>query len=83
MQKPIADRVRECVTIMKKLTEQLQLPEDSPDVVELRGHMNTYIKTGVAWTGEVDFSRWGRIAHCVFPHAASKSVEVTLKVKKR
>jgi hypothetical protein len=78
MEKSQGDRVKECVNIMKKLTDSLQLPADSEELIELREHMNTYIKTGDEWTGTVDFSRWGRIAHCVFPKKA-KPVEVTLK----
>jgi hypothetical protein len=78
MEKSQGDRVKECVNIMKKLTDSLQLPADSEELIELREHMNTYIKTGDEWVGTVDFSRWGRIAHCVFPKKA-KPVEVTLK----
>ena len=81
--KPIGDRVRECVRIVKKLTENLQLPNESPEVEELRAHMNTYIKTGVPWTGTVSFAPWGRIAHCTFPQKASETVEVVLKVDQK
>lgn len=79
MEKPQSDRVRECLNIMKKLTESLQLPNDSDELAELRTHMNLYIKTGDEWVGTVDFSRWGRTAHCVFPKHPTKLVEVTLK----
>jgi hypothetical protein len=80
MDKPVSNRVRECVTIVKKLTEQLGLDEGSEEIKELRGHMNTYIKTGEEWSGTVDFSKWGRIAHCRFPKKANQTVEITLKV---
>ena len=83
MDKSQNDRVRECIIIIKKLTETLQLPADDPDVNELRSHMNTYIKTGEPWSGAIDFSRWGRIAHCNFPKEASATVEVTLKAIKK
>ena len=49
----------------------------------MRGQMNTYIRTGEAWKGVVDFSRWGREAHCVFPKYKNQTVEVTLKVIKQ
>lgn len=80
MDKTQNDRLHECLSIMKKITESLQLPAEDPDVSELRSKMNTYIKTGESWSGTVDFSKWGRIAHCNFPKLASKTVEVTLKV---
>ena len=79
MDKSIQDRASESVTIMRKLVETLQLPEDDPDIIALRVEMNKYIRTGEPWSGTINFTRWGRIAHCVFPRKASKPVEVTLK----
>jgi hypothetical protein len=81
--KSTADRVTETIRIVRKLTETLQLDAESPEIAELRQHMNTYIRTGDAWKGIVDFSRWGREAHCVFPKYKNQTVEVTLKVIKR
>jgi methionyl-tRNA synthetase len=83
MEKSIQDRVKECVNIVKKLTESLGLPDDCPEVTELRAHMNTYIRSGEPWSGVVDFSAWGRMAHCNFPRGANKPVEVTLKACKK
>ncbi len=77
--KPIEARLKECMSILKKLTESLHLPSQSPEIVELRSRMNDYIKTGEPWTGEVEFLSWDRIAQCNFPKMASKTVEVTLK----
>jgi len=79
----MADRTRETISIMRKLTDSLQLDPESPEIVELRQHMNTYIRTGEPWTGVIDFSRWGREAHCVFPLYKKQLVEVTLKAIKQ
>uniref|UniRef100_A0A6C0KV69 Uncharacterized protein n=1 Tax=viral metagenome TaxID=1070528 RepID=A0A6C0KV69_9ZZZZ len=81
--KSTADRVTETIRIVRKLTESLQLDAESPEIAELRQHMNTYIRTGETWKGIVDFSRWGREAHCVFPKYKNQTVEVTLKVIKQ
>lgn len=78
-EKSIQDRLKECVAIIRKLTENLGIPDDAPEVVELRGRMNDYIKSGEPWTGTVDFKAWGRMAECVFPRLAGRPVEVTLK----
>lgn len=78
--KTVLDRARECINIMKKITETLELPIDSSAVTELKDKMNTYIKVGEHWEGTVDFSRYNRIAHCVFPKKANRNVEVTLKI---
>lgn len=73
------DRVRECVSIVTKITESLGIPTDSQEVTELRSKMNDYIRSGEAWEGKVDFSTYGRIAVCSFPKKANATVEVTLK----
>lgn len=82
------EKTKECVNIMKKITESLGLPADSDEVTELRQKMNEYIRgtfgaEGASGTegarGTVDFSRYGRIAEYNFPSVAGKPVEVTLK----
>ena len=81
MEKPQAERVKDCLAIIKKITIELGIPNESPEVTELRQKMNDYIRTGEAWTGTVDFGAYGRYAECVFPKLAGKTVEVTLKKK--
>lgn len=79
------EKAKECVNIMKKITESLGLPADSDEVTELRQKMNDYIRGAegaegaVGTKGTVDFSRYGRIAEYNFPNVAGKPVEVTLK----
>jgi len=75
------EKTKECVNIMKKITESLGLPADSDEVTELRQKMNEYIRSAEAGAvkGTVDFSRYGRIAEYNFPSVAGKPVEVTLK----
>jgi hypothetical protein len=79
------EKTKECVNIMKKITESLGLPADSDEVTELRQKMNDYIRCAEgaegaeAVKGTVDFSRYGRIAEYNFPSVAGKPVEVTLK----
>jgi hypothetical protein len=80
--KTMGDRAKECVRIITKLTDPLGLAicSDSDPVIELRQRMNDYIRSGEEWTGTIDFSRFDkRMAFCVFPKKANKTVEVTLK----
>ena len=83
MSKSMMEKTKECVNIMKKITESLGLPADSDEVTELRQKMNEYIRStdsaGTGAVGTVDFSRYGRIAEYNFPSVAGKPVEVTLK----
>jgi hypothetical protein len=77
-EKPIGVRVKEVVEILKKL-ESLGIPLESAEVQELKSHFDTYIKEEECWTGEVSFSKYGRIAFVNLPKSAKKPIEVTLK----
>jgi hypothetical protein len=77
--KTMTERAKECINIIKKITESLGIPADSYEVTELRNKMNEYIRSGETWIGTVDFSHYGRIAECSFPKKAGRLVEVTLK----
>jgi len=80
--KSMADRAKECVRIITKLTDPLGLAigADTKEVIELREIMNDYIRSGIEWSGTVDFSRFdNRVAVCFFPKSANKTVSVILK----
>jgi len=78
-EKPQADRIQETIAILQKLRE-LGIPLDSPEVSELKGRFNTYIKDGVCWSGTISFARYGRIVDVNLPRRADKLVEVTLRL---
>lgn len=79
-EKPVADRVRESITILKKLTNDLGMSMESPEVQELKQRFDAYIKNGTCWSGHIVFSSYGRIADVNLPQKASKTIEVTLRV---
>jgi hypothetical protein len=78
-EKPLPDRVRECVSILKDI-EGLGIPTLSPEVSKLRAHFNDYIRDGTCWSGTIDFSAYGRIAEVSLPRRADKAVEVLFRV---
>ena len=78
-EKPIALRLKEVVEVMKKLTGDLGLPLESPEVQELKGHLDAYVRDGTVWEGTVDFSAYGRKAVVNLPKSATKTIEVMLK----
>jgi hypothetical protein len=78
-QKPIADRLKETVTILKDILG-LGIPLASPEVQELKGHLDAYVKDGTAWQGSISFERFGRIAEVTIPKRADKAIEVRLRV---
>lgn len=78
-EKPQAERLKESIAILKKLTIDLGIPYSSPEVQELKTHFDLYIKEGVCWSGTVSFAAYGRIARIVLPKSAKKTIEVTLR----
>jgi len=78
-EKPVGDRVKECMAILNDI-QSLGIPQLSPELSKLRGHMNEYIRDGTCWSGIIDFSAYGRIAEVVLPRRADKAVEVLLRV---
>jgi len=77
--KPQAERLKESIAVLKKLTIDLGIPFSSPEVQELKSRFDLYIKDGICWKGEVSFSFYGRIAVVNLPKSAKKPIEVTLK----
>ena len=78
-EKPPADRLKESIAVLKKLTVDLGIPYASPEVQELKAHFDRYIKDGVCWNGTVSFAPYGRVAMVNLPRGAKKPIEVTLK----
>lgn len=79
-EKPIQKRLKEVVELLSKLTGELGIPLESPEVQELKGHLDAYVKEGLCWAGKVSFEAWdNRVAHVVLPRSATKPIEVVLK----
>jgi len=78
-EKPQADRLKESIAVLKKLTVDLGIPYVSPEVQELKSRFDMYIKDGICWNGTVSFAAYGRIAMVNLPRGAKKPIEVTLK----
>jgi len=78
-EKPIGDRVKESVEIMRDF-QRLEIPLQCPEVLELKQHLDLYIKEGTCWSGSIDFLRFGRIAEVDLPRRADKAIEVRLRV---
>jgi hypothetical protein len=78
-EKPYADRIKETVEILQTI-RGLGIPIQSPEVNELKGHLDSYIKDGICWSGTINFQRFGRMAEVNLPRRADKQIEVTLRV---
>ena len=81
MEKAQGARVKECVTLWRKLTVDLGIPHTYEGMLELKEEIDKYIKTGEPFTGEIDIPAIGRTASVIFPRESSREVAITLKVK--
>lgn len=71
------DRLRQTIVILRKLTEDLGLPYDAPEVQAIKEQMTEFVKTGQAWEGVLSLAPWGREA--VLEMRASGKIELTLR----
>jgi len=80
MDKSQGARVKECVTLWRKLTVDLGIPHTYEGMLELKEEIDKYIKTGEPFKGEIEIPALGRTASVVFPRESSREVSITLKV---
>ena len=81
-EKPQADRVRECLVILKKLTEEVGVPADNPSIVVLKRRMGDYWRTGDLCEDSLPLVGSNRSIVYRFPRWSHQFVEVTLRVNK-
>ncbi len=70
-------RLQQTVAVLRKLTVDLGIPYDSPEVQELKGHLDTFVRSGEPWEGSVSFLPWDRMADVQLTRKGN--VEVTLR----
>ena len=80
MEKSQGARVKECVTLWRKLVIDLGIPHTYEGMLELKEEIDKYIKTGEPFKGEIEIPALGRKACVNFPRESSKEVTITLKV---
>jgi hypothetical protein len=71
------DRVKESITILKKLQE-LGIPKTEPGYTQTKQLLDEWIAGGDLWSGRVDFPRFGRRAELVLPVRPDKSVSMKI-----
>ena len=76
--KPVAERVKESVTLIAQFKE-LGVAETEPGLVQLRAQMNDWIRGGGAWAGRIEFVRFGRYADVNLPDRAGKVATADFK----
>lgn len=72
------DRLKETITILKKLQE-VGIPDTEPGYAEAKRLMSEWVREGAAATHIVEFPRYGRRAELVLPARADRAASMNLK----
>ena len=73
-------RLKQCIAVLKKLTDDLGIPYNSPEVQAVKKSFDEFIRTGEPWEGSVPFTPWERIADIRL--TSRGNVELTLRLCK-
>ena len=82
VEKTQADRITECMTILKKLINEVGIPAANPSVVVLKKRMAQYWRDGLLYEDMLPLAGYNRIIIYKFPRYANQKVEVTLRITK-
>ncbi len=77
-EKPKEDRLKETVTILKKLQE-VGIADTDPGYLDVKGKMSDWVKSGEAASYKIDFHRHGRRGELVLPRRADRAASLNLK----
>jgi hypothetical protein len=72
-----ADRVKESITILKKMKE-LGIPSNEPGYYLTKQKLDEWINGGEQWEGRIDFPRFQRRAELVLPIRPDRVVSMTI-----
>ena len=79
-EKLVADRIKECVIILKKITDELHISEENPSIRVFKKRMAQYWRDGKVQDEKIPLIGYNRIILYKFPKWSHQEVEVTLRV---
>jgi len=82
IEKTQVERITECMTIIKKLINEVGIPALNPSVVVLKKRMAQYWRDGQLYEGSLPLVCYDRIIIYRLPRWSDQKVEVTLRVSK-
>ena len=80
IEKPVGDRIKECITILKKITDELHISEENPTIRVFKKRMAQYWRDGKVQEEKIPLIGYNRIILYKFPKWSHQEVEVTLRV---
>jgi hypothetical protein len=79
-EKSQANRVKECITILKKLTNDVGIDSNNPSIVVLKKRMGQYWRDGKTQEDTLPLFGYDRMILYKLPKWAHQDVELTLRV---
>ena len=73
------ERIEECLKVLRKITEELNIPATNPSVQLLKQRMATYWRDGNYQADRIPLDGYDRIIVYKLPKWAGQEVEVLLK----
>lgn len=79
-EKPQAERISECVAILRQISDDLQIPSENPSIRLLKKRMATYWREGGLMEDRIPLVDSNRYILYRFPRWAHQIVEITMRV---
>lgn len=79
IEKPQSERIHECVTILRKMTDELEIPATNASIVLLKKRMGTYWRDGNLQEDRIPLVGSNRYILYRLPRWAHQIVEITLR----
>ena len=78
-EKSTVSKAKESVDLIKQLSG-MGISDAEPGFMELRQKLNEWIRGGPAWSGKVEFARYGRYVDLVLPAIEGTKLQAVLKI---
>ena len=75
----IMTRIEEAVAIMKKLRDELHIPDNDSGLKELSQRLTAYIKYNKVFAGYIELPTLKRHLHVIMPNNPAMDIRVVLK----
>ena len=81
-EKTQAERITECMAILKKLTDEVGISATNPSIRVLKKRMAQYWRDGKLYEDKLPLFGYDRVIIYRFPRWSHQEIEVTLRVSK-
>jgi len=73
------NRLVESIDIMKKLRDEVKIPEADPGLKDLSRRLTAFVKYGSVWAGYIELPTIKRHLHVVLPNNPAMAIRIVIK----